>query len=170
MLVSNLLLVCSKYYRTWGYGAILDLALTLGFSRNFGVTLGFSRNLGIRFEPVLAGLFLLKAMPLYSSMPSMSKDMSNNSTNQQEAQNCPIVGSQGKEANCHISKQLVGRRVYQIDPIYDLYAASRDWKIIHIVKQDPISGNKDHNGYIQCCVRRYGGKNQKTYRVLGMLP
>lgn len=32
-------------------------------------------------------------------------------------------------------------------------------------KKDPISGNKDHNGYIHCCVRRYGGKNQKTYRV-----
>ena len=34
------------------------------------MTLGFSRNLGIRFEPVLGGLFLLKAMPLCSSMPS----------------------------------------------------------------------------------------------------
>ena len=99
-------------------------------------------------------------------MPGMSKDMINNSTDQRKARNCSIVGFQGKEANCHISKQLViGRRVYQIHPIYDLYAASRDGKIIHIVKQDPISGSRNHNGYIQCCVRRYGGKNQKTYRV-----
>ena len=60
------------------------------------MTLGFSRNLGIRFEPVLGGLFLLKAMPRYSSMPSMSKDMSDNSTNQREAQNCSIVGSNKK--------------------------------------------------------------------------
>ena len=68
------------------------------------MTLGFSPNLGIRFEPVLAGLFLLKAMPLYSSMPSMSKDMSNNSTNQREAQNCSIVGSNKKIIHSNIMR------------------------------------------------------------------
>ena len=49
-----------------------------------------------RFEAVLGGLSLLKAMPLYSSMPRMSKDMSNNSINQREAQNCSIVSSNKK--------------------------------------------------------------------------
>ena len=53
-----------------------------------------------------------KAMPLYSSMPCMSKDMSNNSIDQREVRNCFIVGVQRKEASCHIFKQLVtGRRV-----------------------------------------------------------
>ena len=32
-------------------------------------------------------------MPRCSRMPSMSKDMSNNSNNQREAQNCSIFGS-----------------------------------------------------------------------------
>ena len=63
---------------------------------------------------------------------SMSEDKRRNNTNQKEA-NGPISDFQGKEANCHISKQLViDECVYQIHPIYDLYAASRDGKIIHI--------------------------------------
>ena len=61
-------------------------------------------------------------------MPSMSKDMSNNTINQRKAQNCSIVGS----------KQIViDGCVYQFHPIYDLCAASRDGQIIHIIKQVP---------------------------------
>ena len=57
--------------------------------------------------------------------------MSNNSTNQGEA-NCPIVGS----------KQLVIYGcVYQIHPSYDLYAASRDGQIIHVIKQAVMAVN-----------------------------
>ena len=55
------------------------------FDLDLGIFLGFGLILGIRFEPVLGGLSRLKAMPLYSSMPSMSKDMSNNSINQRQA-------------------------------------------------------------------------------------
>ena len=105
-----------------------------------------------------------KAMPLYSSM-SMSNDNRNNNANQREA-NCSIVGFRGKEANCHISKQLViDGCVNQIYPIYDLYVASQDGKIIHIIKQLPPNGSKQRTGYWQCTVRKYGDKNHKTYFV-----
>ena len=83
--------------------------------------------------------------------------------NQEEARDSSIAGIQGKEANCHIFQQLViDGCVYQIHPIYDLHAASRDGKIIHIVKQVPNIGNKKSTGYIQFTVRKYGDKNQKT--------
>lgn len=96
---------------------------------------------------------------------SMSNDKRNNNANQREA-NCSIVGFRGKEANCHISKQLVTDGcVNQIHPIYDLYAASQDGKIIHIIKQLPTNGSKQHTGYLQCTVRKYGDKNHKTYFV-----
>lgn len=55
-----------------------------------------------------------------------------------------IDGFQGKEANCLISKQLViDGCVCQIHPIYDLYAATRDGKIIHIIRQVPNAGNNN---------------------------
>ena len=66
------------------------------FDLDLGIFLEFNLILGIRFEPVLGGFSRLKAMPLYSSMPSISKDMSNDSINQREAQNCSIVGSNKK--------------------------------------------------------------------------
>ena len=58
------------------YCHFLLFGLYCYFSRNFGVTLGFSWNLN-RFEPVLGGLSLLNAMPLYSSMP-MTRSNENN--------------------------------------------------------------------------------------------
>ena len=67
------------------------------FDLDLGIFLEFGLILGIRFEQVLGGLSRLKAMPLSALVcPSMSKDMSNNSINQREAQNCPIVGSNKK--------------------------------------------------------------------------
>ena len=88
--------------------------------------------------------------------------MSKNNASQQEARNGPIVG---------FKQLIIDGRVYQIHPIYDLYAASRDGKIIHIIRQDPSNGNNQHTGYMQCCVRKYGDKNYITYFVhrLGML-
>ena len=82
--------------------------------------------------------------------------MSKNNTNQQEARNGPIAGSK---------RLVIDECVYQIRPIYDLYAASRDGKIIHIVKQIPNIGAKQQNGYMRCMVRKYGHKNQKGYFV-----
>ena len=43
-------------------------------------------------------------MPLYSSMPSIGKDMSNDSINQREAQNCSILGSNKKIIYCNSMK------------------------------------------------------------------
>lgn len=58
------------------------------------------------------------------------------------------------------SKHLViDESFYYVHPIYDLYAASRDGKIIHIIKHFPSYGHKQRNGYLQCCVRKYGDKN-----------
>lgn len=63
-------------------------------------------------------------------------------------------------------KQIViDNCVYNIHPIFDMYAASKDAQLIHIVKQVPIKGNKNHNGYMQCMVRKHAQKSQKTYFV-----
>ena len=78
-----------------------------------------------------------------------------------------IIANQ-QEAYFHIIgfKQLViDGCVYKIHPIYDLHAASRDGKIIHIIKQDPIFGFKQPNGYMRHRVRKYGATNRKTYYV-----
>ena len=72
------------------------------FDLDLGIFLEFGLILGIRFKPVLGGLSKLKAMPPYSSVPSMSKDMSNNSINQREAQNCSIVGHPIKKKYIYI--------------------------------------------------------------------
>ena len=55
------------------------------------------------------------------------------------------------ERNNDKVKQLaIDGCVYQIHPIYDLYAASRDGKIVHIVRQAPNIGNKNIvTGYLQ---------------------
>ena len=52
--------------------------------------------------------------------------------------------------------------VYSVHPVYDLYASDENGNIIHIIKKVPDKGKKTYNGYIQCMVRKYGGK-QKIY-------
>ena len=52
--------------------------------------------------------------------------------------------------------------VYKVHPQYNLYAASEDAQIIHIVKQTPMKGNKTNNGYMKCMVRKQG-HNQKKH-------
>ena len=53
---------------------------------------------------------------------------------------------------------LINECIYKIDPIYNLYAASKDGKIIHIIKQVPNAANKNHNGYMAFTVGKYGDK------------
>ena len=53
---------------------------------------------------------------------------------------------------------LINECIYKIHPIYNLYAASKDGKIIHIIKQVPNAGNKNHNGYMAFTVGKYGDK------------
>ena len=75
------------------------------------------------------------------------------------------------KGNKLIAKQLVFNEcAYYVHPIFNLYAASRDGQIIHIIKLLPSNSHKQGTGYLQCTVRKYGDKNQKTYRVryLGM--
>ena len=55
--------------------------------------------------------------------------------------------------------------VYKVHPIYDLYAADSDGNFIHIIKQVPHKGKRQHNGYLSCMVRKHGQHGQKTYYV-----
>ena len=72
--------------------------------------------------------------------------MSKNNAYQQEARDSSIAGFQERQL-------VVNSCAYFVHPIYNLYAASRDGKIIHIIKQVPNTGNKNHNGYMRCMVR-----------------
>ena len=157
---SLLALAKSIYYLTLGFwDGIFKMVFDLGIWI-LDLTLGFLEfDLG-NFQVVIS----FKAMLFYTSMP-MCRDMRNNA-NQQVARDSSIAGLERKEANCHNSKQLViDGCVYQIHPIYDLYAAPRDDQIIHIIRQVPNAGNKNNNGYMRCIVRKYGDKNKKTYYV-----
>ena len=60
---------------------------------------------------------------------------------------------------------IINNCVYITHPIYKLYAGSIDGKIIHIIKQVPHVGNKNHNGYLHCRVRKHGQSGQKTCQV-----
>lgn len=50
--------------------------------------------------------------------------------------------------------------VYKVHSVYNLYAASEAGD--NIVKRDYI-GNKQHDEYMKCMVRKYSQKNYKTY-------
>ena len=54
---------------------------------------------------------------------------------------------------------------YKTHPIYTLYAASKDGRIIHIVKQVPNKGNKNNIGYLIFKVRKFGESGFKNYYV-----
>lgn len=50
-------------------------------------------------------------------------------------------------------KIIVNGKSYNIHPVYNLYASSEDAYIIHITKQNPTIGNKQHRRYLQLNVR-----------------
>lgn len=54
---------------------------------------------------------------------------------------------------------------FKIHPVYNLFAASKNGQIIHIVKQIPQYGHIHRTGYLYCNVRSFGQKNQKTYQA-----
>ena len=64
-----------------------------------------------------------------------------------------------------MTKITINERVYVTHPIYNLYAGSKDGKIIHIIKQVPHVGNKNHNGFLNVCVRKHAQSGQKTCQV-----
>ena len=47
----------------------------------------------------------------------------------------------------------------------DLYAGSKDGKVIHIIKKDPHKGNKTHSGYLNVGVRKHGQSGLKAYQA-----
>lgn len=54
-----------------------------------------------------------------------------------------------------MSKEIViDNHVYKIHPYYDLYAASVNGSVIHIVQQEPTFGHKQKTGYTQIIVRK----------------
>ena len=60
---------------------------------------------------------------------------------------------------------IINNCAYNIHPIYNLNAASQDGYVINIIKRIPLQGNKQHNGYLNCVVRKHGQSGQKTYKV-----
>ena len=54
---------------------------------------------------------------------------------------------------------------YKCHPVYDLYAASKCDRIIHIKRRKPLVGNVNSFGYLKCIVRRSNYITQKCYRV-----
>ena len=55
--------------------------------------------------------------------------------------------------------------VYKVHPIYDLYSSDKDGNVMNIVKTIPVKGNEQRNGYIQCVVRKYGGKQKHIMSI-----
>ena len=55
--------------------------------------------------------------------------------------------------------------VYKVHPIYNLYAGSKDGKIINIIKQVPHIGSENNGGYLGLNVRKHGQSGFKNYRV-----
>ena len=64
-----------------------------------------------------------------------------------------------------MSKIQIKKCVYNIHPVYDLYAADENGNIINIVKKVPMKWHGRCDGYLQCCVRKYAQKSQKTYFI-----
>ena len=55
--------------------------------------------------------------------------------------------------------------VYNVHPIYDLYAGSEVGNIIHIIKKVTNKGNNQHNSYLNICVRKHGQSGVKGFQV-----
>ena len=64
-----------------------------------------------------------------------------------------------------MTKIVIGECVYVTHPVYDLYAGSKDGKIIHIIKQVPHIGNKNNSGYLGFNVRKHGQSGSKNCQV-----
>ena len=64
-----------------------------------------------------------------------------------------------------MTKITINECVFCVHPIYNLYAASEDGNIIHIIKTVPHKGNEKNDGYLKCMVRKHGQSGQKTYQA-----
>ena len=64
-----------------------------------------------------------------------------------------------------MSKIEINQCVYNVHPVYDLYASDENGNIIHIIKKVPTKGVKKHNGYMHCGVRKHAQPSYTTYNV-----
>ena len=55
--------------------------------------------------------------------------------------------------------------VYNVHPIYNLYASSKDGTFINIIEKIPLQGNRQHNGHLKCNVRKHAQPGYKAYQV-----
>ena len=55
--------------------------------------------------------------------------------------------------------------VYNVHPLFDLYAANKDGYVVNIIKKVLGRGNKMYNGYMNCNVRKHGQNGNKTCLV-----
>ena len=62
-------------------------------------------------------------------------------------------------------KVTINECIYNVHPVYDLYASSKDGKIIHIIKKVPTNGNLRKNGYLKVNVRKHNQSGFKNYQV-----
>lgn len=67
-------------------------------------------------------------------------------------------------SNIIMSKIVINNVEYKIHPVYDLYGASANGKIIHISKQLLTIGFVKEDGYVKCNIRQQGQKGKKTYQ------
>mgnify|MGYP001796519334 CR=1 FL=1 len=51
----------------------------------------------------------------------------------------------------------INNSLFNVHPIYDLYAADKNGNIINITNKVLLKGNKKRNGYLKCSVRGYKG-------------
>ena len=64
-----------------------------------------------------------------------------------------------------MNKIEINECVYNIHPVYDLYASDKDGNVINIIKKVPMKGNENGRGYLNCGVRKHGQNGQKTFSV-----
>ena len=62
-----------------------------------------------------------------------------------------------------MNKIEINNIVYNIHPIYDLYASDENGEFININKKVTSKGYKHRTGYMQCNVRKYGGKQKRRF-------
>ena len=62
-----------------------------------------------------------------------------------------------------MSEIKINKCVYSVHPIYDLYASDENGNVINIIKKVPNKGTKNNSGYMQCSVRKYGGKQKMCF-------
>ncbi len=62
-----------------------------------------------------------------------------------------------------INKIIINEKSYRLHHIYNMYGASEDGYIIHIIKRNPMKGNIKNSGYLHMSVRKHGESNQKMY-------